>query len=230
MKIIHLHLPIFMISCVMFIGYTLLCDEARADDTSTQKNQEAKSTQQKGDAKTKQANTADKSKKADKTTADKAKAKSKKAKKHLIAADSREDMSEFELNDYRGRLVSFEDFEDQVVVVNFWATWCEPCKQELPHLNRMYKEMNEQGLQVLAISTDGPQTVSQVGRFARKWSFHTLLDTSGEVAHMLNPRNIAPYTIITDKQGRIAYVHQGYYSGDEVEIEQAIKNLLAEKY
>ena len=137
-------------------------------------------------------------------------------------------MNDFSLKDYRGRLISFSDFEEQVVVVNFWATWCGPCKQELPHLERMYKAMSEKGLQVLALSTDSPQTVSQVGRLARDWSFYTLLDTAGEVVNVLNPRNIAPYTLITDRQGRIAYTHQGYHSGDEVEIEQVIKALLAE--
>jgi peroxiredoxin len=160
--------------------------------------------------------------------ADKESAK-KTAKLPLIKADDREEMSDFSLKDYRGRLISFSDFEEQVVVVNFWATWCGPCKQELPHLERIYKALSEKGLQVLAVSTDSPQTVSQVGRLARDWSFYTLLDTAGEVVNVLNPRNIAPYTLITDRQGRIAYTHQGYHSGDEVEIEQVIKALLAEQ-
>lgn len=205
---------------------SLLVTHAWASPTADGKTKDTTSAVNKKQAQA-ESNTAPKTAKANQK-ADKKSVK-KVTKLPLIKVDDREEMSDFSLKDYRGRLISFSDFEEQVVVVNFWATWCGPCKQELPHLERIYKALSEKGLQVLAISTDSPQTVSQVGRLARDWSFYTLLDTAGEVVNVLNPRNIAPYTLITDRQGRIAYTHQGYHSGDEVEIEHVIKALLAEQ-
>ena len=148
--------------------------------------------------------------------------------KPLTAVEKRASVSDFELKDLKGKLVRLSDYKGKVVLINFWATWCAPCKQELPHLNRIYKELNDQGFEVLAISTDSPQTISQVGRLARRWSFRTLLDPEGKVVAQLNPRGVAPYTLIVDPQGRVAFEHDGYTSGEEAEMEAAARALIAE--
>lgn len=146
----------------------------------------------------------------------------------LTAIEKRSHVADFELKNLKGERVRLSDFKGKVVLVNFWATWCAPCKQELPHLNRMYQTYQNQGFEVLAISTDSPQTMSQVGRLARRWTFKTLLDPEGKVVAQLNPRGVAPYTLIVDPQGRIAYEHDGYTSGEEVQMEEAIKAILSE--
>ena len=146
----------------------------------------------------------------------------------LIAPEKRAMVSDFELKDLKGKLVRLSDYKGRVVLINFWATWCAPCKQEIPHLNRMFKSYQDQGFTVLAISTDSPQTQSQVGRLARRWAVTTLLDLEGQVVAMLNPRGVAPYTLFVDRQGRMALDHDGYHSGDEVKIEEAVKALLRE--
>ena len=105
----------------------------------------------------------------------------------------------------------------QPVLVDFWATWCGPCKQELPHLSRILKENKKKGLVVLAISTDSPQTQAQVATMARRWNVKTLLDPDGMVVDQLNPRGVAPYTIFVDRKGRMASDHDGYHVGDEVD-------------
>jgi peroxiredoxin len=147
----------------------------------------------------------------------------------LKPAAERSPVADFELKDLKGKLVRLSDYRGKVVLVNFWATWCAPCKQEIPHLNRLYKELKEQGFEVLAISTDSPQTLSQVGRLARRWAVHTLLDPEGRVVAQLNPRGVAPYTLIVDPQGRAAFEHDGYTSGDELKMESAVKALLDEQ-
>ena len=146
----------------------------------------------------------------------------------LITSAKRAMVSDFELKDLKGKLVRLSDYKGRVVLVNFWATWCAPCKQEIPHLNRMLKSYKDQGFTVLAISTDSPQTLSQVGRLARRWAVTTLLDPEGQVVAMLNPRGVAPYTLFVDRQGRMALDHDGYHSGDEVKMEEAVKALLGE--
>lgn len=146
----------------------------------------------------------------------------------LTQIDKRAFAPDFELMDLKGKAVSLSQFKGKVVVVNFWATWCAPCKQEIPHLSRILETHKDQGLVILTISTDSPQTQSQVGRLARRWKTHTLLDPEGQVVAQLNPRGIAPYTLVVDRQGRIAFDHDGYHSGDEVKMEAAIKAALAE--
>jgi peroxiredoxin len=146
----------------------------------------------------------------------------------VTAVKARAVAPDFELDDLKGQVIRLSQFKDKVVVVNFWATWCAPCKQEIPHLSRILESYKDQGLVVLTISTDSPQTQSQVGRLARRWKTHTLLDPEGRVVAQLNPRGIAPYTLIVDRSGKIAFDHDGYHSGDEVKLEAAIKLILAE--
>jgi peroxiredoxin len=150
------------------------------------------------------------------------------AEPQLTPIDQRAVAPDFELMDLKGQAIKLSQFKGRVVVVNFWATWCGPCKQEIPHLSRILETYKDQGLEVLTISTDSPQTQSQVGRLARRWKTHTLLDPEGQVVSQLNPRGIAPFTLIVDRSGRIAFDHDGYHSGDEVKMETAIKAVLSE--
>ena len=165
--------------------------------------------------------------------AKKPKAAAKEASKtkavELIPVKSRAVAPDFELDDLEEEPVVLSELKGKVVVVNFWATWCEPCKQEIPHLDKILKQYKKQGLEVLTISTDNAQTQARVERYARGWSTRTMIDADGEVKSMLNPRGFAPYTLIVDRAGLIAFMHQGYNAGDEVKLEAVIKALLTEK-
>lgn len=140
----------------------------------------------------------------------------------------RRPVSAFELKDLGGKPVRSTDLGGRVVVVSFWATWCAPCLQELGFLESYSQRYGQKGLSVLAISTDGPETRAQVRSVARRkgWTMPVLVDTAGSALAKLNPRGVAPYTVFLDRNGKIAYSHEGYTSGDETKYKEIIEGLL----
>ena len=138
-------------------------------------------------------------------------------------------VADFNLRDIKGNTVSLSDFEGKVVLVDFWATWCGPCKDELPHIQRMYDDLGDQGFVVLAITTDDARTKSQVKPFVRRsgYTFPVLYDTDSSVLVVHNPTKTLPFSVVIDRQGQIASKHAGYNPGDEVALRAEIEALLA---
>jgi peroxiredoxin len=137
--------------------------------------------------------------------------------------------ADFVLRDTAGRTVRLSDHFGKVIVLNFWATWCVPCAAELPHLQRMYETYRDQGLVILAISMDGPETVANVGPHTRRYglTFPVLLDEETRVVAMHNPKRTAPFTVMIDRDGAVARTREGYTAGDEIAVEADIQALLA---
>ncbi len=148
----------------------------------------------------------------------------------LVAAESRTEVPDFSVETLTGDVVRLSDYAGKVVVINFWATWCVPCLQELPFLEEYYKAHLDDGLVVLAVTSDGPETLSQVRSVARRgrWTMPVLLDHEGAITALLNPRDSRPLTLFVDRTGRLAYEHEGYTSGVETEYLAHIQTLLAE--
>lgn len=119
----------------------------------------------------------------------------------------------FTLMDMNGRKVSLVDYRGKTVVLNFWATWCPPCRAEMPEFNEMNKEFQKSGKAVLlAINmTDGMRdTKSKVESFLKenKYSMTVLLDDGGKVADSFLIRYI-PSTFVIDKDGKLVGKIQG---------------------
>ncbi|MDQ6679470.1 MAG: TlpA family protein disulfide reductase [Pseudomonadota bacterium] len=113
----------------------------------------------------------------------------------------------------------------KVVLVNFWATWCSPCRQEMPHLDRLYRKYHSAGFVLLGISVDDDR--SKAAEFARKLgvSFPVLLDTDKAVSGLYGVA-VMPSTLIIDRAGKVRYVHLGYLPGYEDTYETQIRELL----
>ena len=116
---------------------------------------------------------------------------------------------------------------DGPVLVNFWATWCSPCKKEMIHLNILQKKYSNQGLSILAISTDSQKSLSKVRSFIRtkKYSFDIILDPNKQIFKKMNA-TIMPTDILIGKDGSILWRHYGYLPGDEIYIEAEIRSAL----
>jgi peroxiredoxin len=137
--------------------------------------------------------------------------------------------TDFTLRDTEGRTVHLSDFLNRdVVLIDFWATWCVPCEAELPHLESLYKNYKDHGFVVLGIAMDGPETIAQVGPFAQRYnlSFPVLLDEETKVVAVYNPKRTAPLSLLIDRKGQIARVRQGFNAGDEKLIEEDVRSLV----
>ncbi len=145
-----------------------------------------------------------------------------------VAHAAGEKAPEIKLRDINNVEVKLSDYKGKVVLVNFWATWCGPCKVEMPHLDAMDKEFESRGFEVLSISTDDARAASQVKPFIKKngYQFTVLLDKTTEVVSKYNPAKTLPYTAIIDREGNISAVHMGYNPGDEKKMREEVEALL----
>ncbi|HEX7157338.1 MAG TPA: TlpA disulfide reductase family protein [Burkholderiaceae bacterium] len=134
---------------------------------------------------------------------------------------------DFTLRAVAGPNVRLQEQRGQVVMLNFWATWCAPCRQEMPRLDRLYERYRAAGFTLLGVNVDDdPQTAAGV---ASKLGvrFPVLLDTEKKVSRLYDLKTM-PSTVLIDRDGRVRYVHRGYQDGYEKDYESQIRELLKE--
>jgi len=126
--------------------------------------------------------------------------------------------------------VQLSKLKGQVVMINFWASWCGPCRQEFPLLDQMYKKYRPMGFNLLAVNVE-PDMKDAEEKFLAKIapvSFPILMDKENGVSK-LNGVNAMPSTVLVDRKGQLRWLHRGYKPGDENEYLDAIRTLLREK-
>ena len=108
------------------------------------------------------------------------------------------------LRNLGGNIEGLSGSKDKVIILNFWATWCAPCLEEMPAFEKIYRRYRSQGLTVIAVSLDKGDT-SKVEKFVDEHSltFPVLLDLDG-IAERIYPSFTIPFTYVIDKRGRIA--------------------------
>ncbi len=118
--------------------------------------------------------------------------------------------------------------KDQITLINFWATYCVPCRKEMKHLNRINKAYADQNVQVIGISIDDSRTVGRVKSMVKsqKLAYTILLDTEQKLYKNFNTTAM-PFSILVDTNGKILWEHTGYLPGDEAQMEVEIKKALA---
>ena len=131
---------------------------------------------------------------------------------------------QFELRDVNGRTVRLSDYQGKVVLINFWATWCPPCRAEMPDLVRRQREYRAKGLQIIGI-TYPPENKDRVRRFARslKVNYPIILGTRQLKARFSSDEDL-PLTIVIDRDGNVRDIIVGILLPRE--FDEKIKPLL----
>ncbi|MCF7919010.1 MAG: DUF6029 family protein [Candidatus Cloacimonetes bacterium] len=145
----------------------------------------------------------------------------------LSAGEQLQQAPDFELTDAEGNTVRLSEVNDKLVLIDFWASWCTPCKKALPHLSRFQEDYAED-LVVLAINIDKPRQKEKAKAFLKSndYAFTGLFDPEQVTMNLFNVVN-PPRTILITPGMNIVYTHDGYKRGDEVEIEEQIQHFIA---
>ena len=133
---------------------------------------------------------------------------------------------DFSLRNLKGNYQSLDSFSGQVVVLNFWATWCVPCRVEMPSFEKLYRRYRSEGVTVLAVTLD-KNSEQNIKSFVEEYelSFPVLLDEEGKVER-LYPSMTIPFTYVIDRDGRIVARVDGAKNWESNETFEAIEYLL----
>lgn len=138
-----------------------------------------------------------------------------------------ESVPDFTLESRQGDNLRLENFRGQVVMLNFWASWCGPCRQEMPLMDDLYKQYKDLGFTVLAVNVDANR--EEAHRFLDKVSvtYPILYDPESRVSELYRVQAM-PTTVMIDRSGMGRFIHYGYKPGYEDDYEQQIRQLLRE--
>lgn len=134
---------------------------------------------------------------------------------------------DFSLTSPEGKTVSLAALKGDVVLVNFWASWCAPCRQEMPLLDAMYKRFKSLGFTLVGVNVDEEPNAARALLRDVPVSFPVGLDSAMTVSAAYRVM-VMPTTVFVDREGTVRHVHQGYRPGDEAAYEQQLRALLRE--
>jgi peroxiredoxin len=134
---------------------------------------------------------------------------------------------DFTLKRAEGGNLRLAEQRGQVVLINFWASWCGPCRVEMPHLNKLHDKYKAGGFMVLGVNIDDDPRHGAAT--AARWGvkFPVLLDAEKTVTRTYD-LGAMPSTVLVDRDGRIRFLHRGYRDGLELEYEKQIRELVKE--
>lgn len=144
---------------------------------------------------------------------------------------------DFVARDLEGREVKLAELQGEVVLLNIWATWCAPCREEMPSMQRLHEQLGPKGLRIVAVSIDGPRSASDatqgqggdLGQFARELglTFNIWHDASGAIQQVYRTTGV-PESLLIDRAGRIVKKVIGATEWDDPVNVDRIERLLRE--
>lgn len=133
----------------------------------------------------------------------------------------------FSAQDLEGKIHTYEEYKGQPLIINFWGTWCPPCKMEMPDIQKIYDEYNPKGLEIIGLATERrpEMAVQSVSAFIAQHGYNwVMLIANKESAQSLGLGSGVPYTLFVDKSGKIVKKHTGMmrYNDFKAEVEKII--------
>lgn len=134
---------------------------------------------------------------------------------------------DFTLSSNQGKNLRLAEMRGEVVMINFWASWCGPCRQEMPILEELYNRYSRAGFTILGVNVEpDPADADKILKDIPV-SFPILYDTESKVSQLYNVEAM-PSTVIVDRNGNMRYLHRGYKPGYEDAYREQIKELIRE--
>ena len=146
-----------------------------------------------------------------------------------FAASSSGPAPVFKLSGRDGKAIDLAQFKGQVVMINFWATWCGPCRQEMPLLEDIYKKYKPMGFTMLAVNVEPDSKAAEawLGKLAKPVSFPVAFDVESKVSKLYKVAGM-PSTVFVDRKGNVRVLHRGYKAGEENVYLTQIRRMLKE--
>lgn len=135
---------------------------------------------------------------------------------------------DFALKSATGENLRLSEYRGDVVMINFWATWCGPCRKEMPLLEQIQKKYAPLGFTMLGVNVEEDTTMMEAFLKDVPVTFPILLDPANGVSKLYDVAAM-PSTVIVDRKGNVRYLHQGYKPGDESRYQDMIRQLIRER-
>ncbi|WGL15614.1 TlpA disulfide reductase family protein [Microbulbifer bruguierae] len=135
--------------------------------------------------------------------------------------------SDFTLASLKDGNLKLSEQRGEVIMLNFWASWCGPCREEMPLLDELHARYESVGFQVWGVNVDANRDDAQTMLNKIPVAFPVLFDAESSVSKLFGV-DAMPSSVFIDRDGNVRYVHKGYRSGDEAEYKKIIKELIRE--
>ena len=133
----------------------------------------------------------------------------------------------FSLQSRAGDTVSLDKLKGQVVMINFWASWCGPCRTEMPLLDQMYKRYSPLGFTLIGVNVEPDSKDAEKLLASVPVTFPVLFDKESKISKLYDV-DAMPSSVFIDRKGNVRYLHKGYKAGDEGEYLNQLRALLKE--
>jgi peroxiredoxin len=134
---------------------------------------------------------------------------------------------DFTLKSASGENIRLSELRGQVVMINFWASWCGPCRQEMPLLDELHARYSPMGFTMLGVNVEEDASKARALLDDLPVDFPILFDSNNEVSRVYDVVAM-PSTVLVDRDGNIRYVHRGYKPGDESKYQDMIRAVIVE--
>lgn len=143
------------------------------------------------------------------------------------ALAGQEPAPDFTLKSLDNKNLRLSEYRGQVVMLNFWASWCAPCRQEMPLLDELYQRYGKAGFTILGVNVEDNPGAAQKTLREIPVTFPILLDNNGQVSKLYDV-SAMPTTYLIDRDGNVRHLHKGYKPGYENDYREQVKELIKE--